>query len=930
MKRLIIFAVFIVIAVPVESHNGMIAFYTDATATSCSTVLPPPYLTANVDLLYIRDVGPKMGRAFEFVLYTSQNQLVVNSVYWSPAFTVIMCDDPFTLCMGAGPGCLSRYDEPIIWLGTFTFMWLEFTTPPEFYIEVRENPDALPEPGIIITMCNSENTAHLVIGHKFVFNGPCDPIPPDLSPKLAEASASSNFNVLVTFSEEVSAATAEEPANYEIYESGYEHNTKTVVDAILLEDPREVLLTLGESLNNGEEYTLRVSNVEDLDGMTIRPGSEITFVKHIIHPELIDAIAHNSTEIIVTYSEAVTNLSAEEVANYEIYETNNDENTITILDAALLDDHQSVLLTVEDYFDDCIEYTLRVSNVEDVDGITILPGSETPVLILKDLEAIITSVPSGLVTGCESFSLEFTITNVGAMPVDSFRTSVRLSEDELIDRSDLELTDIFSASLDAGESVTKTIEVTIPDDAIIGDIYIGIITDDREWICETNEDNNVSISPFSHNVPQISTIYDVFKDQGGKVRVNFAASPRDVSGSPTPVIQYEAFRRIDNYSAVNRIVTGEGEGSSIRNNAGPANSEYKMLSNRNMLIDGWEFVGAIPAHVEAVYNMIVPTLEDSTADSGIYWSVYFIRAATAQPDIFFDSCPDSGYSVDNLAPNVPQGLAAQQVENGLAITWHSNREADFRYYALYRDGAIDFEPALENLICTTTDTFTVDDSWSSMANFFYKLTAVDFCGNESGCALITPKSFNEILLNGYSTSVEQTLIKISWALTEHYDGATFFVLRGKIPGGKYEELSQFEIIQQELSFIYEDSDIEPGSTYRYRIDISNEFGRFALFETEPVSTPSMPLTLYQNYPNPFNPLTTIRYYLPEKSNVTLEIYDVSGRRIICLVEQPRAKGYYTIDWGGVDMNGNRVASGIYISRLTTGKNSISRKMVLIK
>lgn len=930
MKSLILFIVLILLAAPAGSHNGMIAFYTDKTATSCSTVLPPPYSTANVDLLYIRDNGPNLGRAFEFILYTSQSQLVVNSIYWSPALTVTSCNDPFTLCVGSGAECLGGSGEQIVWLGTFTFMWLEYTTPPEFFIEVRENPDAVPEPGIVITVCDPENTPYLVIGHEFVFNGPCDPTPPDTSPKLVEAYATTNFNVLVTFNEDVSAATAEDPANYEIFESRNELNTRSVINAALLEDPREVLLTLGESLNNGVEYTLRVSNVENLEGAPIRPGSEITFVKNIIPPELVEAIAQNSMEVIVTYSEVVTNPSAGEVTNYEIYETNNIASIITVLDATLLDDRRSVLLTVGDYLNDCIEYTLRVSNIEDVEGFIISPDSETSILILRDLEATITSMPSELTTGCQSFNLHYTVNNIGLTAVDSFSVTVRLSEDEIVDRSDLRLIDGFFASLDGGKSVSRTVEVTMPDGVIVGDIYVGIITDDGEWICESDEDNNIFALPFSYNVPRISSIYDVPKDQGGEVRINFIASPRDVSGSPTPIMQYEAFRRIDNFTAVERIIPGGNEESLIGSNIDQADREYQMLSNKGILLDGWEFVGSIPAHVEAEYNMIVLTLADSTADNGIYWSVYFIRAATLQPDVFFDSCPDSGYSVDNLAPNVPQGLIAQQVENGLMITWHPNRETDFRYYALYHGTTIDFSPAVNNLICATTDTFTIDTNWNPMGNYFYKLTAVDFGGNESECAVITPKSYITKLLSSYSASFEQSLIRIIWTLAEYDDGVEFCVLRSTVPGGKYEEFSQPEIEQKDLTFIYEDRDYEPGLTYRYRIDVSNEFGQFTLFETEPISTPSMPLTMYQNYPNPFNPLTTIRYYLPEKSNVILEIFNISGKRIACLVDKLQTKGFHTIDWGGIDKNGRNVASGIYIYRLTAGNNSIARKMVLLK
>ena len=82
-----------------------------------------------------------------------------------------------------------------------------------------------------------------------------------------------------------------------------------------------------------------------------------------------------------------------------------------------------------------------------------------------------------------------------------------------------------------------------------------------------------------------------------------------------------------------------------------------MLSDAAILTDGWDYAGAVPAHYEQVYNMIAPTLADSTITHGMHWSVFFIRAATADPLTYFDSAPDSGCSIDNLAPGRPSNFS---------------------------------------------------------------------------------------------------------------------------------------------------------------------------------------------------------------------------------------------------------------------------------
>ncbi|SHF17023.1 Por secretion system C-terminal sorting domain-containing protein [Fodinibius roseus] len=85
------------------------------------------------------------------------------------------------------------------------------------------------------------------------------------------------------------------------------------------------------------------------------------------------------------------------------------------------------------------------------------------------------------------------------------------------------------------------------------------------------------------------------------------------------------------------------------------------------------------------------------------------------------------------------------------------------------------------------------------------------------------------------------------------------------------------------------------------------------------------LTLYQNYPNPFRRETTIRFTLEEPAQVTLKIYDTIGRRVRTLYDQKLEEGLYV-----KTLDGTNLASGIYIYQLTTGRQTVARKMTLIK
>lgn len=100
-----------------------------------------------------------------------------------------------------------------------------------------------------------------------------------------------------------------------------------------------------------------------------------------------------------------------------------------------------------------------------------------------------------------------------------------------------------------------------------------------------------------------------------------------------------------------------------------------------------------------------------------------------------------------------------------------------------------------------------------------------------------------------------------------------------------------------------------------------------------VETPGLPgsFALYQNHPNPFNPVTTIPFDIKERGHVTLNIYDVQGRRVRTLIDGVLEANHYDQAWDGLNQRGETVSSGIYFYRLTAGNSYRSvRKMVLLK
>ena len=139
----------------------------------------------------------------------------------------------------------------------------------------------------------------------------------------------------------------------------------------------------------------------------------------------------------------------------------------------------------------------------------------------------------------------------------------------------------------------------------------------------------------------------------------------------------------------------------------------------------WFFAGSVPAHEEDYYLAIAPTLADSTVAQGMHHSVYFVRAATSDPGIFFDSPADSGYSIDNLAPSVPQNL----VYDSAILSWDESIAADFEYFTVYGSNTDSFG-STTLIDYTTLSTLNV----SASPYGYYFVTTTDFSGNESAPA----------------------------------------------------------------------------------------------------------------------------------------------------------------------------------------------------
>jgi hypothetical protein len=235
--------------------------------------------------------------------------------------------------------------------------------------------------------------------------------------------------------------------------------------------------------------------------------------------------------------------------------------------------------------------------------------------------------------------------------------------------------------------------------------------------------------------------------------------------------------------------------------------------------------------------------------------------------------------------------------------------------------------------------FSLDPIFCSPDNGIYSIHIMSPCapGNHpdgGDCGLIGAYGpecdYVATLLCDYTASFKQSAVNLEWSISEERSVEDFAIQRARAPGFDYLPLIRPMIFSDGYSFVFADDDVSKGESYRYQVLIDDDGRSKLLFETATIPAPELPIALRQNTPNPFNPSTEIGYYLPERGDVSIGVYDVTGRLISELAEGVQEAGDHKITWNGQDSCGREVASGVYFYLLRSGKKELTRKMVLLR
>ena len=261
--------------------------------------------------------------------------------------------------------------------------------------------------------------------------------------------------------------------------------------------------------------------------------------------------------------------------------------------------------------------------------------------------------------------------------------------------------------------------------------FDGWVPNNETWIF--GEGDYLILGP-----PSIDTISDVPYDQGRQVAILWQRSLLD-----SPVwekITHYTIWRLYPYGNMITTLYPEWDRKSPYN---PDQPVYRILPGEKGgdQRDYWQLVGTVNAHFFDEYAYFAPTVEDSSS-SGIPYFTFLVSAHTTDPFVFYDSEPDSGYSVDNVNP-APTQLQVQLAGETSILSLHwtqvtmgvnGSPELGAISYRIHSDTYPYFIPGPGNLLTTTSSLFydhTDSGVGDPTIDLYYVIIATDAGDNES-------------------------------------------------------------------------------------------------------------------------------------------------------------------------------------------------------
>lgn len=185
-------------------------------------------------------------------------------------------------------------------------------------------------------------------------------------------------------------------------------------------------------------------------------------------------------------------------------------------------------------------------------------------------------------------------------------------------------------------------------------------------------------------------------------------------------------------------------------------------------------------------------------------------------------------------------------------------------------------------------------------------------------------------LSTFTSAISGNNVTLSWETETEQNNSGFEVQR-KFAGDtnwiKLNFVTGASNSSSNKKYKFEDRNLSAG-IFEYRLKQIDFNGNYHYYKLQSIVTIGIPakFELSQNYPNPFNPSTKINFSLPVDAQVSIKIYDMTGKEMATLVNNEfKRAGYFTIDF-----NASGLSSGTYFYRITAKDFIQTKKMTLVK
>ena len=394
-----------------------------------------------------------------------------------------------------------------------------------------------------------------------------------------------------------------------------------------------------------------------------------------------------------------------------------------------------------------------------------------------------------------------------------------------------------------------------------------------------------------------------------------------------------------------------GDDSHVLGNVAPSGSATETIVTESSITQGnWKFsIATKSGNNPSVSNQIrIILMSDSNTitelenPDGGSWNGYYVEYGqnlSTDRLILYEHTSGSGKTerIDTSFPGAAD-------------------DDDGSTYIVTRNGSntwsIKADDGFEGVTATTSRGSSVTDATHTSSSYF--AISIEHTSSSSRIFYVdnvrveNTDSSLPVELSYFSAIPKNSNVLLNWATESEIDNLGFLIDRSLNPNSDFTTIADYRFVPElqgqgsvthRTDYSYTDREVVPGTKYYYVLsDVTGnpEHGEPVTRHTDKMvsATPKWHdefsalikgFKTFKAYPNPFNPKTVIAYELEDARELSISIVDVYGRQVTKLYNGFQGSGFHELTWQPRD-----ISAGIYFSVLSSGDNSMSRKIVLLK